>query len=519
MTHSLAADIAAITRISAVPSILEVVVEATGMRYAVIARVTQEAWVACAVLDRMEFGLGVGGELEVATTLCSEVRDRGEAIVIEHASEDRHYGGHPTPKRYGIESYIAFPIFRRDGEFFGTLCAIDARPAKLSDAGLLTTMKLFSELIAAQLDAEERHKVIAESEARFRSLFDSAAVPTLLQTPAGVILQANRAACAFFGYAEEDLRQKAFRDVIHADDAMQVEDHFNRLLTGASDTHQSEQRFVRPSGEVRWALMSTTVLRDDRQAPQALLAQLQDLTARKQAEAAQAHLLAELQRVNEKLQQFSYIVSHDLNEPLRTMSSFLSLLACEYQGKLDATADKYMGFVTDGAQRMQGMITDLLAYTGAGGQALTLAPVDSEELLARVLRDLHKAIVEAKAEITYDSLPTVQGDATRLGQVWQNLIGNALKFRGQAPPRIHASAVKEGSYWQFSIRDNGIGIDPHQAQRLFQVFQRLHTRREYPGTGIGLAICKKIIERHGGRIWVESAPGTGTTFFFTLPSF
>jgi light-regulated signal transduction histidine kinase (bacteriophytochrome) len=217
-----------------------------------------------------------------------------------------------------------------------------------------------------------------------------------------------------------------------------------------------------------------------------------------------------------ELQQFAYIISHDLNEPLRTMSSFVSLLARQYQGKLDKTADEYIGFVTEGSQRMQGMITDLLAYTRAGGQDLTLAPVDSEELLARVLTDLQIAITETKAEITYDSLPTIQGDAMQLGQVLQNLIGNALKFRGQAPPRIHVSAVKEGGSWRFSIRDNGIGIDPHQAERIFRAFQRLHTLGEYPGTGMGLAICKKIVERHGGRIWVESKPGEGSSFHFTI---
>jgi light-regulated signal transduction histidine kinase (bacteriophytochrome) len=171
--------------------------------------------------------------------------------------------------------------------------------------------------------------------------------------------------------------------------------------------------------------------------------------------------------------------------------------------------------VTDAALRMRDMLTALLSYTRVGGQDFSVAPIDAEALLSRVLTDLKMAIQETSATITHDPLPKISGDATRLGQVFQNLVGNALKFRGPSPPRIHVSAQWDGQYWRFAVRDNGIGIDPAQARRLFQVFRRLHTRKEYPGTGSGLAICKKIIEQHGGRIWVESELGNGATFFFT----
>lgn len=226
---------------------------------------------------------------------------------------------------------------------------------------------------------------------------------------------------------------------------------------------------------------------------------------------------AALQRSNEELQQFGYIVSHDLTEPLRTVTNYLQLLTRDYRGKLDATADDYIAVAVDGAQRMQELIKGLLAYTRVGSNPdVPSTSVDCEALLARTLQDLAMAIQETGAEVTHNPLPTVRGDIRQLGLVLQNLIGNALKFHGNAAPRIHVSAEREEHGWRFAVRDNGIGIAPEHAERIFQVFQRLHTRCEYPGTGIGLTICKRIVERHGGRIWVESTPGQGSTFLFTI---
>jgi len=225
-----------------------------------------------------------------------------------------------------------------------------------------------------------------------------------------------------------------------------------------------------------------------------------------------------VQRANDELRQFASIVAHDLSEPLRTVTNYVQLLAQQSQGKLDTTAQEYLQFAVDGSQRMHQLIADLLAFTRIDNQEQPFAPVDCEALLARTLSDLHMAIADSGAEVTHSPLPMVQGNSIRLGQVFQNLIGNALKFRGTAPPRIHLSAVREGGHWRFTVRDNGIGIDTRQADRIFQIFQRLHTRREYAGTGMGLAICKKIVERHGGRIWVESELGQGATFVFTLPA-
>lgn len=226
---------------------------------------------------------------------------------------------------------------------------------------------------------------------------------------------------------------------------------------------------------------------------------------------------ADLSRSNEDLQQFAYVASHDLHEPLRVITSYTQLLAKRYKGKLDKDADEYIGFAVDGAKRMQGLIQDLLAYSRVGTKGKELAPTDCEAVLSTTLRSLALAISESGAQITHDPLPTVRGDPGQLGQLFQNLIDNAIKYRNGKGPEVHVSCTRQASEWLFGVKDNGIGIDPQYADRVFIIFQRLHTRDEYEGTGIGLAVCKKIVERHGGKIWVDSEPGHGSTFYFTLP--
>ncbi len=228
----------------------------------------------------------------------------------------------------------------------------------------------------------------------------------------------------------------------------------------------------------------------------------------------------ELQRSNRELGEFAYAASHDLQEPLRMISGHLQLLERRYKGKLGPEADEYIHYAVDGAQRMDQLILDLLAYSRVGTQVQTPVPVDLNAVLTRVQDNLTLRIAEAGAVIRSEPLPFVLGDASQLGLVLQNLIGNAIKFRGARVPEVEISCTpaieQPDTFWRFEIHDNGIGIDPEHFERVFQIFQRLHTREEYPGTGIGLAICKRVIERHGGKIWVESKMGEGTSFFFTL---
>jgi signal transduction histidine kinase len=227
--------------------------------------------------------------------------------------------------------------------------------------------------------------------------------------------------------------------------------------------------------------------------------------------------VAELARSNAELERFAYVASHDLKEPLRMIISYTQLLARRYKGRLDADADEFIGFAVDGATRMERLIQDLLLYSRVGLRDRLYKPTDCEMIFERALSNLKAIINESDAVITHDRLPIVSGDETQLVQVFQNLVGNAIKFRGKAAPRVHLAAQRKDAEWVFTVKDNGIGIDPQFADRIFVIFQRLHNRAEYPGNGIGLAICKKVIENHSGRIWVSSRPGKGSTFYFTLP--
>ena len=307
------------------------------------------------------------------------------------------------------------------------------------------------------------------------------------------------------------------------------------LLNGVALIELAQFNFVAPIGFMAVALVSWLSARSLEEA----LADLQELNQqlekhsdelektnkllrqenmeRKRAETELAEQAKVLRRTNAELQQFAYISTHDLREPLRKVRSYTELLERRYQGQLDEKADKYINYIVSGATRMQTLITDLLAYLKVGDDKLSFQLIDLNQILTNVLNDLDILIQENTAVITHDSLPTVEADPTQMTHLLQNLLSNAIKFRRDEPPAIHIGAERQNGEWLFAVSDNGIGLEEQFAERIFVIFQRLYTKERYPGTGIGLAICKKVIENHNGRIWLESQPGQGTTFYFTLP--
>ena len=247
-------------------------------------------------------------------------------------------------------------------------------------------------------------------------------------------------------------------------------------------------------------------------------AMILDITKIKKAEEELKRLSEELARSNAALKDFAYIASHDLKKPLQTIESFSKLLARRYKGKLDAKADEFISYIVEGVQRLQILIKDLLEYSQIETKAKNIKPTDCSFIVEEAMSNLKTAMDESNAVVTYNKLPTIMSDPQQIISLFQNLIDNAIKFRSNKAPRVRISADRKGNEWLFSIRDNGIGIDPENFEKIFVMFQRLHGSADFPGTGIGLSICKKIIERHGGRIWVESEPGKGATFFFVIPS-
>lgn len=279
-----------------------------------------------------------------------------------------------------------------------------------------------------------------------------------------------------------------------------------------------------PGQARRIMLLNARLLPSEAGSDPMLLLAIEDVTARREAERElqKSRLLlekanADLARSNAELEQFAYVASHDLQEPLRMVASYTQLLGRRYKGRLDQDADDFIAYAVDGANRMKALINDLLSYSKAGKHAETFQETPLQAAVDRAVDNVRAALTESGGTVTHGDLPVVTADPGQLIQLFQNLIANAVKFRGAAAPRVHVSVVQKATEWIAAVSDNGIGIDPQYFGRIFIIFQRLHNKAEYPGTGMGLAICKRIVERHGGRIWVESPPGGGSTFFFSLP--
>jgi PAS domain S-box-containing protein len=400
---------------------------------------------------------------------------------------------------------------RKDGSEF----PIEIMLSPLQSAeGILVT--------AAIREITERKQVevvLRQNEERFRLIVSNVKdyANVMLDTE-GLIVSWNQGAERIKGYRAEEIIGQHFSRFYTAEDLRNGAPA--RELKQATETgrFEGEGWRVRKDGSRFLANIVITALRDEKGRLRGFGKITRDITERRQAEEALMKTMTELKRSNEELGQFAYVASHDLQEPLRMVASYTQLLAQRYKGQLDSDADEFIGYAVDGCDRMQRLIQDLLSYSRAGTNIGALREISSEKALEESLANLQVTIKESGAVVTHDSLPAIMTDDAQLVLLFQNLIGNAIKYHGTESPRVHVSATNNaGHEWIFSVRDNGLGIEPQYFTRIFILFQRLHGQKEFEGTGIGLAMCKKIVDRLGGRIWIESQPNLGSTFFFTLP--
>ncbi len=367
-------------------------------------------------------------------------------------------------------------------------------------------------------DITERKKweeALQESEIRFRSIFESKMIGTLLWDANGDITDANEAFLQMVGYTRDEVLsgKVRWRDMT----PLEYKDQDDKALKEIAATGVMtpiEKEYIRKDGSRIPIILGAASLPSPTLSGVAFAL---DINERKKAEEKLKNTMEDLARSNKELEQFAYVASHDLLEPLRMVASYVQLLERRYKGKLDSDADDFIAYAVEGATRMQRMIHDLLAYSRIGTRGKKPKKTDCAHALGLAITNLHGTIEESGAVVSNEDMPTINFDEPQIIQLFQNLIDNAIKFRRKEPLRIHVGVRKKEKEWLFSVRDNGIGIDPQYGERIFVIFQRLHEKGKYPGTGIGLSVCKRIVERHGGRIWVESKPGKGSTFFFTIP--
>jgi len=398
---------------------------------------------------------------------------------------------------------------RRDGSaFIGELNIGLIRDGQGRPRGFIG----ISQDIAARRQVEEELK---ESEKKFKAIFENAQDGILLADQTSQKLYAgNKMISQMLGYSLGEIKTLGLMDIHRQEDLKYVIEQFEKF--GKKEIPIAKDIPVkRKDGSIFYADISGSPIVLGGKSY--LVGIFRDITERKRAEGELKKTLEDLKRSNQELEQFAYVASHDLQEPLRMISSYTQLLGKRYRDQLDDDARDFINFAVDGAKRMQKMINDLLAYSRVQTRGKAFGPTDTYSALGQALINLSQAIEDSHGIITYDQLPEVNADESQLVQLFQNLLSNAIKFQREKPPRVHISAEKKDKEWVFSVRDNGIGIDPKYYDRIFIIFQRLHGKGDYPGTGIGLALCKRIVERHGGRIWLQSEPAKGSTFIFSIP--
>jgi PAS domain S-box-containing protein len=450
--------------------------------------------------DRRIVTFNAGAEQLFERSAAAVIGTRVDTLLLDDIAEHQ------------ITERLALSGLRSGGAVFpvdGSITTVRVREATLG-------MLVLRDATASRLT----EKLLRESDERFRVAFTGSPIGFALTDPDGRMRAVNRSLCDMLGYTPEELQAMRYQDITHSDDLGLDVESATRLLAGEIDHYRLEKRFVHKQGHAVWALLAVSLVRDGAREPLLFVAQATDITSLKEAERSLVSQAAELKRSNADLEELAYVASHDLQEPLRVVGTYVDLLAERYKGSLDETADRWIGYVTNGIDRMKWMIDALLALARVSTDGEGFAQVAFPKIVERVWQQLLDGQIASSAELTCGSLPTLLANEGQIHQLFQNLLGNAFKYSRQGVPlRVRVSAERRNDAppaWEFALQDNGIGLDMAYAERIFQIFQRLHRGDEIEGTGMGLAICQRIVERHGGRIWVESILGEGATFRFTI---
>jgi PAS domain S-box-containing protein len=433
-------------------------------------------------------------------------------FITNDVTHDPRVHNHVWASSLGLVSFAGFRLLTSDGSPIGVLALFSKQAISPQDEHFLEDLGNTTSQVLLEGAAKEALK---KSEERFRTLIENIPQKMFAKDKNLVFISCNENFLHELGKTREQIIGKTDFDFFPHDLAAKYQADDKRIIeTGV--TEEIVERHIMDGKKV-WVQVIKAPIRDDAGEVIGILGIFWDITEHKQAEENAKLLMDDLKRSNTELEQFAHVASHDLQEPLRMVTSYTQLLAKRYRGKLGADADEYIAFAVEGTHRMQRLIDGLLEYSRMGKHGKPFAWVNLNDTIRHTLNNLEFTIEESNAIITVNNLPTVLADESQMLQLFQNLIGNAIKFRGVEAPRVHIDARKKDNHWLLSINDNGIGFESQFAERIFVIFQRLQNNSKYPGAGIGLAIAKKIIKRHEGQIWAESELGKGTTFYFTLP--
>ncbi len=495
--------------------LLELGSKELGMKYGVISAIAEDNYLILHSSDTK--ALPIGQEFDLQDTYCALTVQHPEGVFIDHVAESE-YQDLKAYKKFKLESYIGFTMLHGDN-IIGTLNFSDPSPRSLPfSVEDQEFVKLMARWTASQLEQKGNHQALTESRKRFQMAVDGArdGIWDWIDVNGDAEWWSPRF-YHLLGYSEGEISPTLtnFGMLLHPDDHAHtfqaVNDHFENDVQ-----FNVEYRLRTKNAGYRWFRARAELERDGVGNPQRMIGSITDIHEERLSNTALVDMNRALLQSNKELEQFAYVASHDLQEPLRMVTSFAQLLNKRYEGQLDEKADSYLNHIITGAVRMKGLIDALLSFSRIGRAERNLTYISGNQLIEAARHNLRQTILESEANIVVGAIPTLKADVPLLTQVFQNLIANAIKFRSEEPPLIKIDAEDHKTHWQFSVKDNGIGFDPKFAERIFIVFQRLHLRDAYEGTGIGLAICKKIVERHGGKIWAESSPGSGATFYFTI---